>query len=73
MRETKSRRINTTARNEETESVLEEIRKIRCMWISKKEKDAGYVFVRGREKWVRDWGVCVCERERKVGKGRLGL
>ena len=53
--------------------MLEEIRKIRCMWISKKEKDAGYVFVRGREKWVRDWGACVCERERKVGKERLGL
>ena len=54
MRETKSRRIHTIARNEETESVPEEIRKIRCMWISKKEKDAGYVFVRGRENWVRD-------------------
>ena len=36
MRETKSRRIHTIARNEETESVPEEIKKIRCMWISKK-------------------------------------
>jgi len=49
MRETKSRRRHTIARHEETESVLEEIRKTRCMWISKKEKDVGYVFVRGRK------------------------
>ena len=49
MREKKSRRRHTIARNEETKLVLEEIKKIRCMWILKKEKDVGYVFVRGRE------------------------
>ena len=39
----------------------------------KKEKDVRYVFVIGRENWVKDWGECVYERERKLSEGRLGL